>query len=458
MRFFGRLEEIKRIKSKLDSTSQENILIYGRRRIGKSFLIKKVLEDYNYTIINYQCKNISIENTIEDLSMLINEKVSPNYKLSFRTIEDILDFLFTQNKQIIFVLDEYPYLVKKIEGLDSILQNKIDNYKHISNLKLIISGSQIDMMKEMLEYENPLYGRFSEIINLKELNYYETSLFYPSYNLEDKVKLYSVLGGEPLYNSRVNNNLSTVDNIIELIIKENSYIEMTINYILTTELTKLSNANDVLLAIASGARKNDEIVTKAHLESSSKLNHTLNSLLKLDLIEKRVPMNDEKNKKKTLYYIKNNAYNFYYKYIFKNMSARNTMDPLVFYNIFIKNDFETKYIPLIFENIAKQYLIIKNKKNYINPFYKIGSYWYDDKATKTNGQFDIVTYDNNGYVFYEVKYTNDKVNDTVINSEIIQLNKINISYYNLGFISKNGFDVNNDNGYIYITIDDIYNL
>lgn len=457
MKFIGRHEELKRIKSKLDSIEQENILIYGRRRIGKSFLIKKALEDYNCTIINYQCKNISIENTIDDLSTLINENFSLNYNITFNSIDSILDFLFNQDKKIIFVLDEYPYLVKKIQGLDSILQNKIDTYKHTSNLKIIISGSQIEMMKDMLEYDNPLYGRFSEIINLKELNYYDTSQFYPSISLEDKVKLYSILGGEPLYNSRINENIPVIDNILELIVKENSYIEMTINYILSTELTKVSNANDVLLAIATGARKNEEIVSKAHLESSAKLNHTLNALLKLDLIEKRAPINDESNKKKTLYYIKNNAYNFYYKYIFKNLSARNNMDALTFYNIFIKEDFETKYIPLIFENITKQYLIIKNKTNYVNPFYKIGTYWYDDKVNKTNGQFDIVTFDNNGYVFYEVKYTNEKINNTIINNEIKQLEKINIPYYNLGFISKNGFNINNNN-YILITLEDIYNL
>ena len=457
MKFIGRHEELKRIKSKLNSIGQENILIYGRRRIGKSFLIKKALEDYNCTIINYQCKNISIENTIDDLSTLINENFSLNYNITFNSIDSILDFLFNQDKKIIFVLDEYPYLVKKIQGLDSILQNKIDTYKHTSNLKIIISGSQIEMMKDMLEYDNPLYGRFSEIINLKELNYYDTSQFYPSISLEDKVKLYSILGGEPLYNSRINENIPVIDNILELIVKENSYIELTINYILSTELTKVSNANDVLLAIATGARKNEEIVSKAHLESSAKLNHTLNALLKLDLIEKRVPINDESNKKKTLYYIKNNAYNFYYKYIFKNLSARNNMDALTFYNIFIKEDFETKYIPLIFENIAKQYLIIKNKTNYVNPFYKIGTYWYDNKVNKTNGQFDIVTFDNNGYVFYEVKYTNEKINNTIINNEIKQLEKINISYYNLGFISKNGFNINNNN-YILITLEDIYNL
>lgn len=458
MKFLGRTEEIKRIKSKLDTNNQENILIYGRRRIGKSFLIKKVLEDYNCIIINYQCKDINIENTLSDLTQLIIEQFNIKYNIVFNNFDEVLDFLFNRREKVIFVIDEYPYLTSKINGLNSILQNKIDKYKYDSDMKIIISGSQIDIMKDMQEYHNPLYGRFSEIINLKELNYYETSQFYPLYSLEDKVTLYSVFGGEPLYNNRVNNKISIIDNIIDLMVKENSFVEITINNILSSELTKITSANDVLLAIASGAKKNEEIVTKAHLDSSAKLNHTLKALLKLDLIEKRVPINDEKNKKKTLYYIKNNAYKFYYKYIYKNLSARNNMDCLTFFNIFIKEDFITKFIPNVFEDIAKQYLIIQNKANKINPpFYKIGTYWYDDKVNKTNGQFDIVTLDKNGYIFYEVKYINDKINESIINNEINQFNIINLNYYNLGFISKNGFDDTNDS-FIFITLNDIYNI
>lgn len=79
------------------------------------------------------------------------------------------------------------------------------------------------------------------------------------------------------------------------------------------------------------------------------------------------------------------------------------------------------------------------------------------KKIKKNGQFDIVTKDENGYIFYEVKYKNQKITDKIINEEIIQLSNLNINYYNLGFISKSGFDVSKDN-YIYITLDDIYNL
>ena len=357
-----------------------------------------------------------------------------------------------------FVLDEYSYLIDKVEGLNSIFQSKIDMYKFESNLKLILLGSHIDIMKQMLDYGNPLYGRFDDIIELNEHNYLEASQYYPNYSNEDKVMMYSVFGGEPLYNSLIDENKSAKENIIDLIVKENSFIEMNINNMLNVELSKIKYGNDVLQLIALGVKKNDELVNKSHADSPADLNHTLKKLLKLGLIKKINPINDQNNKKKTLYLLNNNSLRFYYKYIYKHLNERNIMDINIFYETFIQNDFVTQYIPKIFEDISKQYLILKNKRNLIMPpFTQIGTYWYDNKEMKTNGQFDLVTLDQHGYIFYEVKYINDKVNQKIINEEIEQLSKIDIKYYKLGFISKNGFDKINGE-YNLITLDQIYSM
>lgn len=456
MRFIGRSEEIKKISKLINEPKQNNILIYGRRRIGKSYLIKKSLENYKGKVIHYQCKDISYSNTIEELTMLIVSKLQLQYEINFKSIDSILDYLFNYGKEIVFVLDEYPYLANKVYGLDSIIQNKIDTYKFDSKLKIILSGSQIEIMKNMIEYGNPLYGRFTDIIELKEHNYLESSEYYPSFSNEDKVMLYSVFGGEPLYNSLVDESKSALDNIKELMIKENSFVELNINNMINVELSKIKSSNDVLQAIALGTRKNDDLVTKSHTENAASLNYVLKKLLKLDLIKKTSPINDEKNTKKTMYFINNNPLRFYYKYIYRYANERSNMAIEDFYDQFIKDDFNTQYIPNIFEDITKQYLIIQNKERKINPpFSKIGTYWYDDKVNKTNGQFDVVTFDKNGYIFYEVKYIDNKVSKSIVEEEKRQLSLIEIPYYNLGFVSKKGFDNIKDN-YILIGLDDIY--
>lgn len=456
MKFIGRTKELKRIDDLINKEGEYNILIYGRRRIGKSFLIKKALENYNGIVIHYQCKNISIQNTIQELSELITLKFQLPYPIQLNSIDDIFKFLFTNNNNIVFVLDEYSYLINKIEGLNSIVQYYIDMYKYTSNIKLILSGSQIDIMKNMNAYDNPLYGRFHDIIELKEHDYLESSLYYPNFSNEDKLILYSVFGGEPLYNSLIDDKKSVKENILELMVKENSIVELNINTLMNLELSKINYCNDVLTAIASGIKKNDDLVTKAHIGSSSLLNPVLKKLLKLDLIKKITPINDLNNKKKTMYLINNNALRFYYKYLYKFDNQRSSLDSEQFFDEYIKNDFEQILVPNVFEDVTKQYLILKNKKNEINPpFSLIGTYWYDDVKTKTNGQFDVVTYDKLGYIFYEVKYTNSLINEHIVNEEIRQFKNVNLNYYNLGFVSKTGFN-NVSSKYHLITLDDMY--
>lgn len=143
---------------------------------------------------------------------------------NFSTLRECLKYLFElgKTKKIIIAIDEYPYIRDKIEGCDSIIQNLIDEYNNSSNVKFILSGSYIETMKGLLYGRNPLYNRFNTIINLKQMNYYESSQFYPKFSYEDKVKIYSVFGGVPYYNRFIDDNISVKENIINLICSPNA--------------------------------------------------------------------------------------------------------------------------------------------------------------------------------------------------------------------------------------------
>lgn len=453
-KFYGREKELSIINDFLSLESQANLLIYGRRRIGKSYLIKKSLEKTNLMTINYQCKDVNVGMTLVELNKLLIEKLGIKY-LNFTNIIDLFDYVFSLNN-VVFVLDEYPYLINRIEGINSIIQEKIDKYKHVSNMKFIISGSAIDVMQKLMEYSNPLFGRFDNVLKLEEQNYLEAALYYEKYNNEDKVKLYSIFGGEPYLNQKIDDNLPVQDNIIKLAVEEGSILELQINASINNELIKVNLANDVLLAIALGKHKNKDIADACHLESA-KMNYVLNKLLFLGIIEKISPINDLNNKKKTLYYINSNTVNFYYRYIYKNISYRNNMPIDLFYKEYIERDFLEQYIPKIYEKISRDFLILASKKRLIEPIKLIGTYWYDDSKNKVNGQFDVVTLDKNGYIFYVVKYIDKQIDEAILNEEIYALTKLNINYYKLGFISKKGSLLDNDK-YNLFSLDDLYNI
>ena len=147
----------------------------------------------------------------------------------------------------------------------------------------------------------------------------------------------------------------------------------------------------------------------------------------------------------------------YYKYIFRNMSRMNIMDQDIFYDRYIADDFETKYIPKCFERICKQYLIRKNRKGLMDEiFEKIGKYYYDDPVKKRNGEFDIVTWDDLGYIFYEAKFRKDPVTESMIQNEIRQVKQTGLKCYKYGFFSRSGFLCEQTEDRILIGLDELY--
>lgn len=460
MDFIGRVKEIEIINDLFGTDTFEALLIYGRKRVGKSEMIKKSLRDLKLQSLYYECKQTSEMNNVESLSRLISEQLNLP-KLAFSSFEDILEFIFknSQNTKQVLVLDEYSYLSDKIKGIDSILQSLIDTYKDSSQLKLVICGSYVDMMKNLVAHHNPLYGRFSRIIDLKQMDYYDSSLFYIEFSNEDKVRLYSVFGGIPYYNQLIDQKKTVRQNIIDLIASPGSRLENEVTMYLKSEISKIVNANEVFESMVMGNSKYNDIYSNSHVTSGPTLIDVLDKLIKMEVVIKESPINDENNRKKSGYFICDNLTFFYYKYIFRFLSQMQVMDPSVFYENYIQQDFEKQYVPLMFERVCKQYLIRLNRENKLEvPFHKIGKYYYDDPINKKNGEFDIVSEDKKGYIFYECKFKDTKITRKMMEEEIEQVKETGLSCYKYGFFSKSGFDEFTSDELILVQIDDLYEI
>ena len=293
------------------------------------------------------------------------------------------------------------------------------------------------------------------------MDYLESALFYPSFSNEDKVRLYSVFGGIPYYNRLINAKKSVKDNIIELIASPGARLETEIGLHLKSELAKLSNANIVFETLAKGFYRYKDILDQSHISSGPTLIDVLERLMRMEIVAKAAPINDEQNRKKTGYYICDNLSLFYYKYIFRYLSQLNIMHPDVFYKKYVEEDFESAHVPRIFEDVCKQYLIKLNKRGETNePFERIGTYYYDDPINKTNGEFDIVTQDSKGYIFYEAKFKNKPLTRRELEQEIAQVKTTKMPCYHYGFFSKSGFtdDAKQLKGITLIELTDLFNL
>ena len=458
MSFYGREEQLKKLHREIINDSMRVMMIYGRRRIGKSELIKQVIRQENIKSIYYECKQTSEKNNTESLSAILSETFQLP-KLAFSGIEEVIDYIFkiSEKEKFLFILDEYPFLKAEIKGLDSILQSIIDRYKNTAHVKFVLLGSYVETMKNLLDHSNPLFGRIDLTINLQPMDYYDSAQFYSSFSDEDKVRLYAVFGGIPYYNSLIDTHLSVRENIIELIASPEARLSNEIPMYLKAEMSKITNANEVFETLAKGFSRYNDLLTKSHVSSGPTLVDILEKLIKMEVVKRVSPINDENNRKKTGYYISDNLSLFYYRYIFRYSSQMNIMDPDVFFDKYIRDDFESYYVPLQFEEIGRQYLIRQNKKGNITPVIeKIGKYYYDDPVTRTNGEFEVVTQDENGYIFYEVKFKNAPLTESVIREEIDQVKASGLNCYRYGFISRSGFAEKSLADVTYIELADLY--
>lgn len=459
--FIGREEELKEIRDSLKSTKFESIMIYGRRRVGKTEIINEAIKDYNGVVIHYECKRTSALLNLEYLGESFCHTLNIG-NIKFNSFDDFFDYAFKLSigKEYVLVIDEFSFLLDDDFSIESSLAVAIDKYKNKSKLKLIISGSYVTIMKKMIEYGSHSYGRFNHIMLIRPFDYYTSSLFYENYSSEDKIKMYSIFGGLPYFNSLINPSISANENIINLIIKKDSIIEHELNEMILSETQKISYLNDLIAILSRGTSKYSDIVTKLNQYKDARPDYLLNKLIEMNIIKKVVPINEKHNNKKVFYTFEDNLMHFYYKYVFNSPFSLNRANPQFFFDNFIKEDLETQYIPKKFENIALEFLLRMNLMGKISPIiYELGTYTFNDSKNKINRQFDVVTLDKSGYIPYECKYTNALVGIKEIREEETQVQQLNIKFYKLGFISKNGFDSNLDlSKYNCFVLKDFYNF
>ena len=457
MKFIGRKTELKILENAFASDRYEGILVYGRRRVGKTEMIKEAIKNTDAISIYYESKRVTDALNAEGLCEVMAEAFDIPVP-SFPTVEKAVEYIFEKagERKIILIIDEYPYLREKIPGCDSIIQSIVDKYINISNIKFILCGSYVDTMKNLADESNPLFGRMTIKLNIKPLDYYESAKFYPDFSNEDKVRLYSVFGGVPFYLQYIDGSKSVKENILELIASPNARLINEVEQTISTEIKKIVNINETFTAIAAGNHTFSDILNNSHVSSSPTLADVLNKLIGMDIVARIIPIN-EKNGKHAIYEISDRMSLFYYTYIFRKSSFFNTMPSDLFYDEFISEDFETNFVPKAFELISKQFLLRMNLMKKIEPvLYDVGKYYYNDSKNHKNGEFDVVTLNRNGYDFYEVKFISHPIDDAVAAEEKKQLDEAPIEYNRMGFFSKSGFNLSTPEKYILYTLDDLY--
>ena len=454
--FVGRQKETKIIQDFVNKSNQA-LLVYGKRRVGKTTLINHALTDKkNY--VCFECLKDTLEANVKAFVNVCSSKGIniPDY-VSRDSFISLFTFLNSLNERFYIVIDEYPYLkeLNDSKTIDSHFQTIIDN--NISNINLIISGSQVKMMETVLKEGNPLFGRFNKIIKLRELNYIETKEFYANYSTYDSIIMRSVFGGSPFVNQVIDDSISYEENIVHTLLDENSMVYQYADKILLTDVSGELQARRILSYLGNTKRKYKEIEDKLDNKKTGVINRALDSLIELELVRKVQPINKKTDKKKGYYEISDNVLRFYYTYIYQNKSIIQDIGTYNFYNNYIK-DTLIAFVSLRFEDQVKEYYSLLSKNNIRNDIKEIGTYYFDDAKNQTNGQFDVVVNCNDGYEICEVKYYKEPLTIDGIHREVNKIESVKeLVVKRIIVVNVNGF-VDNSLPYKQLSGDDIYKL
>jgi hypothetical protein len=438
--FIGRKDELKILENLYNSNQFEMLVIYGRRRIGKTTLLSKFSEDKNS--IFFVAEEMNEKLLLEKFSKIISEYIgNSNLPLNFTSWEGAIEYLGTlaKKERILLVLDEFPYMVNANERLLSKLQNLIDHQLKESQLFLVLCGSSISFMEdEVLAHKSPLFGRRTAQMKVKAFDYYESSLFFNDYSNENKIITYSILGGIPHYLLKFNDQSGLKENLKKNIFSPSAYLlDEPIN-LLKQELRNPSLYNSIIIAIANGETKLSKIADKVG-ESNSKTANYIKSLLELHIISKITPITEKDNSRKSIYQINDNFFRFYFKYVIDHMSLieQGLNDYVVDTKVF---PMINEYVGHIFEEVCIEYLIRMNQ-NFNLPFVveKFGKWWGNNPIKKQQEEIDIVGMNKESALFGECKFRNEKCGLSVLNQlfERSQLLKVKKRYYYI--FSKSGF-------------------
>jgi AAA+ ATPase superfamily predicted ATPase len=408
-KFINRSKELDFLEKQYREQNSSLVVIYGRRRIGKTALIKKFIQHKPaiYFLASEEAENQNIEYFKKAVGNFLKNSLIE--RLSGVGWDDIFDVIVNSkiDKKVVIVFDEFQNLCKTNPAFASVVQRIWDEKLKNHSFMLILSGSLVGMMQEhALSYSSPLYGRRTGQIKLKQFSFKDAKEFFPEVSDDQFIWIYSIVGGVPKYLEMFKFEGDIYKAIEENILSRQSFLYEEPVFLLEKEVHEVGSYFSIIKSIALGNHKLSQIAQSLSV-AQTKLTKYLNTLMDLDIVRREVPITEEypEKSKRGLYFINDNFIDFWFKFVYpyrEQLELDNTK--YVVENI--KSKIVTNHISFVYEEICRQILmdLIKTKEIDIK-LDRVGK-WWDSKS-----EIDIVGIGKNtGHVvFGECKYSQSVV-------------------------------------------------
>ncbi len=402
--FLNREKELEWLKKNYRSIQSSFLIIYGRRRVGKTELIKQFIKNkpHIYFLAGTKTEKENILELQKIMADFLKDEIFK--KIKFESFEELFqEFSKKTKEKIIIAIDEFPYLIEGNNAIPSIFQKIWDEILKEKKIMLILCGSSISMMEtQVLGYKSPLYGRRTGQWKLEPFKFKNLKLFFKESSFEERLKYYSILDGIPQYLNKIDNKRNAYYNLKNKIFQKGEYLYEEAENLLRQEFREPRNYFTILQAISEGFSKYGEICNRTDLNKSL-VSQYLSNLIELHIVKKEYPVTQKKESRNARYYLSDNYFDFWFEFIYPNKSI-------------IEEDRQDRLISSIEKKLKKHYSFVFEEvcKEIIFDIYpsivKVGKWWYKDN------EIDIVAIneETKKIIFGECKYTEKKVEIDVL--------------------------------------------
>jgi uncharacterized protein len=386
--FVGRHKELDLLEQAYRSEESALIPIYGRRRVGKSELILRLLRDKAgiYYLGKQAPAGLQRREFLQGAAALAQEPLlatfpAEDWSQALRAVSD----RWKRPDKLILVLDEFQWIVDSSPELPSVLQELWDRrWKSSGKMLLILCGSYVGFMeRNVLGRKSPLFGRRTAQIFLKPFGYREAAEFHPSYSLTDRAWTYFICGGVPLYLQYFTSKRSVERNIIDNLLSEFAPLYHEPDFLLREELRDVENYYAVLLAVASGFTTNRALAAQTGIDVRS-LHYYLHQLSELGYLVRRYPLTGRPPAQRHVRYVLDDPFlRFWFRFVYPNTSLISQMGGARALHERIRPDLDA-YFGSCFERLCREALPVLYARGGVTAGFEVGEYW--DKDT----QIDVV--------------------------------------------------------------------
>lgn len=409
MTFYDRGAELEALNTAFNAPGHDFYVVYGRRRVGKTALLNEFCAEkpHIYFLASQEAEHRQREKFVEQIARYFDERVP-----RIDTWDGALDYLGEKltEKDLVVVVDEFPYLVAENDSLPSYLQAFVDEQLQQTNSMLVLCGSSVSTMEsEVLGHESPLYGRRTGQIDLQPFSFREACPVI-GYEGADAIRSYAVTGGTPMYLTLFEYTQSLRENINSKILSPTALLYNEPEFLLRTELRNPARYMSILEAIATGHTTPNEIAGATGINAGP-LSKYLQTLRRLRLINREIPVTArQKKSKRSRYHVADEFLRFWFRFVEPNRSSIEEAPDRV-YKGTIEPNLPT-YVATTFESVCQEAVWAGMQHGVFDSYSSVGRWWYGED------EVDIAALapDADRILLGECKWTTEPVDSSLVTS------------------------------------------